>query len=111
MLNRGVVIVRPRQPYLDWAAGMDDSGIVPDPNGEQTVYLIPGYADDEEAWEVLQTVQAAIFENELHGWHTDEMAWPRNRDFAMFKAWFEVEFHSVVEDLCDFEIVDEDDED
>src|SRR5438552_13898383 len=46
MLNRGVVIVRPKQPYLDWAAGLDDSGIVPDPNGEQTVYLIPSYADD-----------------------------------------------------------------
>ncbi len=32
MLNRGVVIVRPKQPYLDWAAGLDDSGILPDPN-------------------------------------------------------------------------------
>jgi len=28
----------------------------------------------------------------------------------MFKDWFAVELHSVVEDLCDFEIVDEDDE-
>jgi hypothetical protein len=110
MLNRGVVIVRPKQPYLDWAAGLDDSGIVPDPNGEQTVYLIPSYEDDDEAWEVLQNVHTAIFENELHGWHTDETAWPRRRNFAMFKAWFEVELHSVVEDLCDSEIVDEDDE-
>jgi hypothetical protein len=110
MLNRGVVIVRPKQPYLDWAAGLDDSGIVPDPNGEQTVYLIPSYEDDEGAWEILQKVHTAIFANELHGWHTDETAWPRGRDFAMFKAWFEVELHSVVEDRCDFEIVDEDDE-
>ena len=46
MLNRGVVIVRPKQPYLDWAAGLDDSGIVPDPNDEQTVYLIPSYEDE-----------------------------------------------------------------
>jgi hypothetical protein len=111
MLNRGVVIVRPKQPYLDWAAGLDDSGIVPDPNGEQTVYLVPSYEDDHAAWEVLQDVHTAIFENELHGWHTDEAAWPRGRDFAMFKAWFKVELHSVVEDLCDVEIVDEDDED
>jgi len=110
MLNRGVVIVRPKQPYLDWAAGLDDSGIVPDPNGEQTVYLIPSYEDDDAAWEILENVHAAIFENELHGWHTDETEWPRRRDFRMFKAWFEVELHSVVEDLCDFEIVDEDDE-
>lgn len=110
MLNRGVVIVRPKQPYLDWAAGLDDSGIVPDPNGEQTVYLIPSYEDDDAAWKILEKAHPAIFENELCGWHTDEAAWPRGRDFAMFKAWFEVGLHSVVEDLCDFEIVDEDDE-
>ncbi len=110
MLNRGVVIVRPKQPYLDWAAGLDDSGMVPDPTGEQTVYLVPSYEDDDSAWEILENVHAVIFENELHGWHTDEMVWPRHRDFAMFRAWFDVELHSVVEDLCDFEIVDEDDE-
>ena len=110
MLNRGVVIVRPNQPYLDWAAGLDDSGIVPDPNNEQTVYLIPSYEDDDEACEILEEVYSEIFENELYGWHTDEAAWPRGRDFAMFKEWFEVELHTVVEDLCDFEIVDEDNE-
>jgi hypothetical protein len=110
MLNRGVVIVRPKQPYLDWAAGLDDSGIVPDPNGEQTVYLVPSYEDDEGAWEILATLHPAIFENELYGWHTDEAAWPKGRNFTMFKEWFAVELHSVVEDLCDFEIVDEDDE-
>ncbi len=108
MLNRGVVIVRPKQPYLDWAAALDDSELVPDPNAEQTVYLIPSYGDDEEAWEILERVHPAIFENELYGWHTDEAAWPKGRDFAMFKAWFKIELHSVVEDLCDYEIVDED---
>ena len=110
MLNRGVVIVRPKQPYLDWAAGLDDSGIVPDPNGEQTVYLVPSYEDDEGAWEILATLHPAIFENELYGWHTDEAAWPKRRDLAMFKEWFAIELHSVIEDLCDFEIVDENDE-
>ena len=108
MLNRGVVIVRPKQPYLDWAAGLDDSELVPDPNAEQTVYLIPSYGDDEEAWETLERVHSAIFENELYGWHTEEAAWPQGRDFAMFKAWFNIELHSVVEDLCDYEVVDED---
>ena len=37
MLNRGALIVRPAQPYLDWAASLDDSGILPDPDGEVTV--------------------------------------------------------------------------
>jgi hypothetical protein len=111
MLNRGVVIVRPKQPYLDWAAGLDDSGIVPDSNNDEpTVYLIPSYGDEAEAWGILATLHPAIFENELYGWHTDEAAWPKGRDFAMFKKWFEIELHSVVEDLCDSEIFDEDDE-
>src|SRR6266581_3566731 len=111
MLNRGVVIVRPKQPYLNWAAGLDDSGLMPDPNDEQTVYLIPSYDDDEEeAWEILWEMYPAIFENELYGWHTDEAAWPKGRDFGMFKEWFEIEVHSVVEDLCEYEVADEDDE-
>lgn len=110
MINRGVVIVRPKQPYLDWAARVGDSGIVPDPDGEQTVYLVPSYEDRDTALEILREVHMAIFENELHAWHTDEAAWPRGRNFEMFKAWFEVELHSVVEDLCDVEIVDEDDD-
>lgn len=109
MLNRGVVIVRPDQPYFDWAAGLDDSGIVPDPNDEQTVYLIPSYEDDDEAWGILEEIYSEIFENELYGWHTDERAWPKDRDFEMFKQWFRIELHSVVEDLCDYEISDDED--
>lgn len=70
----------------------------------------PRYEDAEAAWEILEKVHSAIFENELCGWHTDEAAWPSGRDFATFKDWFEIELHSVVEDLCDCEIVDEDDE-
>jgi hypothetical protein len=110
MLNRGVVVVRPKQPYLDWAARLDDSGIVPDPNDEQTIYLIPSFDDEEEAWKILEKMHPSIFENELYEWHTDEGAWPKDRDFAMFKAWFEIKVYSVVEDLCDYEIFDEDEE-
>jgi hypothetical protein len=110
MINRGVVIVRPNQPYLDWAAALDDSGILPDPNDEQTVYLIPSYGDDQEAWDILEEIFPMIFENELVGWHTDESAWPQDRSFAMFKQWFTIELHSVVEDLCSYEIVDDDEE-
>lgn len=107
MLNRSVVIVRPAQPFLEWAAGLDDSGLVPDPHGEQTVYLIPSYDDDEEAWEILEDVFPAIFESELYGWHTEESAWPQERSFIMFQQWFSIELHSTVDDLCAYEIVDD----
>lgn len=109
MLNRGVLIVRPKQPYLDWAAQLDDSGLVPDPEGEKTVYLIPEFESDDEAWEILEDVYPEVFERELDGWHTDESAWPQNRTFAMFKEWFDIELQSVVEDLCAYEIEDDED--
>jgi hypothetical protein len=47
VLNRAVLIVRPGQPFLDWAAQPDDSGEIPRVDGEQTAYLNPGYGDDE----------------------------------------------------------------
>jgi len=107
MLKRGVLIVRPKQPYLDWAAGLDDSGLLPDPSDEKTIYLIPSFESDEKARKIVEQVYAEDFENELYGWHTDETAWPQNRDFKMFQDWFEIELHSVVEDLCDYEISDD----
>ncbi|MGE0385814.1 MAG: hypothetical protein AB7Q97_13865 [Gammaproteobacteria bacterium] len=110
MLNRSVVIVRPAQPFLVWASGLDDSGLTPDPRGEQTIYLVPSYGDDEEAWEILEGIFPMIFENELFGWHTEESAWPQGRTFAMFRQWFDIELHSVVEDLCADELVDDEDD-
>ncbi|MGH8593847.1 MAG: hypothetical protein ACREV3_08330 [Gammaproteobacteria bacterium] len=110
MLNRGAVIVRPKQPYLAWATGLDDSGVVPDVRGEKMIYLIPSFESDQQAWEILEKIYDQIFNNELRDWHTDPSAWPQDRSFAVFQHWFHVEFHSVVEDLCDYEIVDEDGE-
>jgi hypothetical protein len=108
VLNRAVLIVRPRKPFLDWAAQLDDSGLVPNVEGEQTAYLIPQFDDDAEAQRVLARVFADVFERELFGWHTDEAAWPKKRTLALFRKWFAVELHSVIEDLCDYELVDDD---
>jgi hypothetical protein len=58
MLNRAALIVRPKQPFLDWAAGLDDSGLVPDVDGEKTVYLVPEFESDEQGLRVLKRVYA-----------------------------------------------------
>ena len=107
MLNRVALIVRPAKPFLEWAANLDDSGVLPDPDDEQTVYLIPSFETDQEQERVLRTIYAEVFENELHGWHTVESAWPRNRTLAMFRRWFKIEIHTVVEDLCAYPIEDD----
>lgn len=100
--------MRPAQPFLDWAATLDDSGLVPNSDGEQTAYLVPDFEDDEEAAQILDLVFTEIFERELDAWHTDDTAWPKQRTLATFKQWFKIEMHSMVEDLCSDELVDDD---
>lgn len=108
MLNRAALIVRPLQPYLDWAKSLDDSGLVPNQADEKTVYLVADYGNDQEADQVLRGVYAEVFERELFAWHTDENDWPKKRTFAVFKQWFAIEMHSMVEDLCSDAIEDDD---
>ena len=110
MLNRAVLIVRPKQPYLDWAASLDDAGVLPDPSGEQTAYLIPDCETEEETWDFIEAASGEVFERELFGWSADPERWPENRDFATFQEWFSIEVHTVVEDLVDDELIDDHEE-
>jgi hypothetical protein len=67
MINRAVLIVRPKVPFLDWAARLDHSGVLPDVEGEQTVYLIPNFDMDDDARTILEEVYPKVFEYELWG--------------------------------------------
>jgi hypothetical protein len=107
MLNRAALIVRPAEPFLVWASQLDDSGLVPSPDDEQTVYLVPEFEDDDEREAILEVVFAEVFERELYGWHTDERDWPKNRTLAMFREWFRIELHSIVEDMVDGPLSDD----
>lgn len=111
MINRCALIVRPAAPYVEWAAGLDDSGAAPRPDDEPSVYLIPDVDSIAEAWAFLERLYDGIFRVELHGWHTDERAWPRDRTFAMFQEWFDVDIASSIEDLVGGPFVDDLDDD
>jgi hypothetical protein len=71
MINRAALLVRPKKSFLDWATGLDDSGLLPEVEGDRTVYLIPDYFDDAGAQAILKTIYLEVFENELVSWHTD----------------------------------------
>lgn len=100
MINRCVVILRPKQPYLDWAASLDDGSVLPEAQGEQTVYLLPANERDFDGSVTIEQCFEGLFEEALSGWHQDEDDWPSNRTFAMFNDWFSIEWHSMVIDLC-----------
>ena len=104
-IDRSILTVRAKQPFLDWLHSLPD----PDPvgytldevNRDQSAYLLPEYEDDNQMEYLLEKYFKQIFEEQLNGWWLDADAWPPRRDLKTFKEWFDVEFHSIVFDLVD----------
>lgn len=107
MLNRAALIVRPGPGFMKWAASLDDSGLLPDSEGEQGVYLVPQFDFLDEAQSALPRMFEEIFERELEGWCLDQATWPEDRSVAVFKEWFTAEWHTVIEDLCGDPLLDD----
>lgn len=114
MLNRAALLLRYRQPFIDWINGAD-----PNPTShvvtveelneeERTVYLLEGVEDEAglEVWLVLNGV--ILFEEELEGWYTDSTLWPRDRSLETLKSWCAFELHTVVLDTGNTPIEDDD---
>ena len=103
MLNRSAVVVKPRQPYLEWTRRDDTEGLAESVfetlRKEPTIYLLPESEDPSSQREVLEEFWPDLFEAMLEGWVTDEVSWPKNRTLEMFREWFEVQMSSIVEDL------------
>lgn len=102
-VKRTALIVKPKQPYIHWANSLDEDGVKlgGDFEPEHTVYLIDeiaGYEVDVKA--MVAPYYEFIFEEELNAWHRLESDWPSPRDLATFLEWFEVEYHTIVLDLC-----------
>ena len=109
-LNRTAIVVRPGQPFLDWLHGADPTSIelrVEDLRREPTVYLLPECENEGEVREYLEEVCGQIFEEQLDGWYRVPSSWPGRRHLDAFDHWFEWSFHSVVVDLCDDPLLQE----
>ena len=39
-----------------------------------------------------------IFETELESWYIDKKLWPKKRSLKLFREWFTVECHTMIED-------------
>lgn len=114
MINRAAVLLRYKAPAVAWINEADPSDVDPgvtldSANDDRMVYLIrDDDGDSPDAlgdWVALN--YAALFENELDGWYTDEKLWPANRDLSLFNEWFDVECHSMILDTVDEPIMDD----
>ena len=106
MVNRGALLLRYLEPAVQWINEADPNPTsqavtLESVNEEGTVYLIIDRAGDDpaslERW--LQRHYAEIFEIELEGWYSDPALWPTPRSYALFRCWFRPELHTVLMDL------------
>ena len=112
MLNRGLLVFRYKQPFIDWvneAAPYPKEHVIKleDANEDSPAYLIhEDAAENFEEW--LRDCYSPLFENILGEWYTESALWPQDRSLKLFKTWCDFELHSMVLDYVDGPLLDED---
>ncbi|MCX2472754.1 hypothetical protein OQZ33_00270 [Pedobacter sp. MC2016-05] len=93
-INRSAIILKPLQPSLNWYSNLHPDV---DETIETKTYLLSEDIEDVEAW--LRKNFDKLFILELEERHTNKKQWPQNRNYRMFKEWFQVELSTGVYDL------------
>lgn len=103
-LNRELVVIRPKDPFVEWVHRVDRTGKPPEAEwirSTSTSFLIPQFEFPDESWEWVEENCSMIFELELGDWFVDEETWPSDRSWDVFREWFEIEHIDTIWDLID----------
>jgi hypothetical protein len=94
-IDRSAIILKPLQPFIDWCTNLypDDLETIK----ETKTYLVSYEIENLETW--LKKKFDKIFQSELETWHDNKKEWPQNRNFKMFKEWFQVDMSKMVYDI------------
>lgn len=108
-LNRGVLVVRPRQPFVDWVLTFDDDGPVDPEDAWESVnsFLVPEFDDPEQTMEWIEANIETVFEIMLNDWVMDPEHWPEDRGWEAFGEWFDLEYVDLAWDLVDEPLLSE----
>jgi hypothetical protein len=108
-LNRGLVVLRYKQPYVDWVKTAGEAPIeitLEQANEDGDAFLLPTYESQidpvdgtEDAVKWIEKRWRMIFEHVLESWIIDEAEWPKKRSLKMFREWFDIEYKSIVWDM------------
>jgi len=104
LVNRSVVIVRPKQPLVDWVNQTPEVKprkklTLEDMRASRTVLLVPQDTTMAQAREYVEALKPYLFEMQLNLWYRDPRTWPREKSNAPFDEWFDLELHTLVVDL------------
>lgn len=94
-INRYAIIVKPKQPFIDWLNNLHDISTLDDVGVD--VYLVNDEINDIDKF--LRKKFDKVFTMVLHDWHTNKKEWPQKRNYKMFEQWFRVEVSEMVYDL------------
>jgi len=101
-INRIAVIIKHKQPFIEWIKATGDDGFYPldEKHDSKSIYLIP--EKDGADWDkYLKKYYLEIFANELEGWYNDPSVWPQDRSWKVFNEWLDFEIQTMVYDLID----------
>ena len=100
-INRSALIIRPKQPYIDWANSIDGGpeASLHQLQDDPSIYLVECIDDLADIDLLVQDHWEWIFREQLRGWMIDANLWPSNRSPKMFRDWFDYEFASMIWDM------------
>ena len=100
-VRRTAIVIKPKQPFLDWLKSIDPSDDDPKLLNETDVYLLPDFEEVKQMENWLKKNFDSIFSDQLNNWYLDEPCWVQNRTFKMFKEWFDYSLHTMIYDTVD----------
>ena len=101
-INRAALIVRPKQPYVEWANSMDDGGskaILKQLRESPSIYLVESIDFLEDFDLLIEDNWEWIFKEQLNGWICDPDLWPHGLTRDMFLKWFDCELSTMIWDM------------
>ncbi|MGI9273432.1 MAG: hypothetical protein ACR2PT_01055 [Endozoicomonas sp.] len=88
-INRCVVNLKPRQPFIDWASSLG-ADLPDDWRLEGGAYLLDEQETEEDLQRALEQSARDMMENELSAWEENKSRWPVDRNLQTLSEWFDV---------------------
>lgn len=110
IINRSVLILRPRQPFIDWANRISDQWDPPivfdlaETRPTPWWSWCPSATTKEQFDPLLDEFWPVLFDHALASIWVETNAWPEHRSREMFDEWFDVEVYAFIVDACGDEI-------
>ena len=97
-LKRSAVVIKPKQPFIDWLLSHDPGMKITEDLSETVIYLLPDYETIQQMENWLKKNYDELFSELLFQWYIDENMWPQKRNFKMFTEWFGYSLHTMIFD-------------